>query len=75
MQCNAMLCYTCLLLIPYLNIYDKAYNDKKHVMNVINACHVCVVVGNIMTIPGLTTRPGFYDVDMDFSTGKITGLF
>ena len=31
--------------------------------------------GNIMTIPGLTTRPGFYDVDMDFSTGKITGLF
>lgn len=33
------------------------------------------LLGDIMTIPGLPTRPGFYDVDVDFSTGKIVGLF
>ena len=26
--------------------------------------------GDIMTIPGLPTRPGFYDVDIDLKTGK-----
>lgn len=31
--------------------------------------------GEIMTIPGLPTRPGFYDVDIDMETGKIVGLF
>mmetsp|Transcript_12955 Transcript_12955/g.12944 ORF Transcript_12955/g.12944 Transcript_12955/m.12944 type:complete len:286 (+) Transcript_12955:1035-1892(+) len=31
--------------------------------------------GDIMTIPGLPTRPGFYDVDIDIETGKIQGLF
>jgi formyltetrahydrofolate synthetase len=33
------------------------------------------LLGDIMTIPGLSTRPGFYDVDIDFQTGKIVGLF
>ena len=33
------------------------------------------ICGDIMTIPGLTTRPGFYDVDIDVDTGKIIGLF
>ena len=27
------------------------------------------------TIPGLPTRPGFYDVDVDLKTGRIIGLF
>ena len=31
--------------------------------------------GDIMTIPGLPTRPGFYDVDVDLETEKIIGLF
>lgn len=33
------------------------------------------LLGDMMTMPGLPTRPSFYDVDIDFSTGKITGLF
>lgn len=33
------------------------------------------VLGNIMLIPGLPTRPGFYDIDVDVDTGKIIGLF
>lgn len=27
------------------------------------------ICGDIMTIPGLPIRPGFYDVDIDFETG------
>jgi methylenetetrahydrofolate dehydrogenase (NADP+)/methenyltetrahydrofolate cyclohydrolase/formyltetrahydrofolate synthetase len=27
------------------------------------------------TMPGLTTRPGFYDIDLDPETGDILGLF
>lgn len=33
------------------------------------------LVGDMSTMPGLPTRPAFYDVDLDLTTGKITGLF
>ncbi|KAK8807371.1 hypothetical protein WA158_004130 [Blastocystis sp. Blastoise] len=33
------------------------------------------VLGSIMTIPGLPTRPGFYDIDIDCKTGTVHGLF
>ena len=33
------------------------------------------ICGDIMTIPGLPTRPGFYDVDIDVETGEVIGLF
>jgi len=33
------------------------------------------ICGDIMTIPGLSTRPGFYDVDIDVETGDVIGLF
>ena len=33
------------------------------------------ICGDIMTVPGLPTRPGFYDVDMDLETGRVIGLF
>ena len=33
------------------------------------------ICGDIMTIPGLPTRPGFYDVDLDLETGDVIGLF
>jgi len=33
------------------------------------------ICGDIMTIPGLPTRPGFYDVDIDTETGDVIGLF
>jgi len=31
--------------------------------------------GDMRTMPGLPTRPAFYDVDIDLKTGKVTGLF
>lgn len=33
------------------------------------------LLGDIMTIPGLPTRPGFVDVDLDTETGRVVGLF
>lgn len=33
------------------------------------------ISGTIMTVPGLPTRPGFYDVDIDVETGEVIGLF
>ena len=33
------------------------------------------ICGDIMTIPGLPTRPGFYDVDINVETGEVLGLF
>jgi len=41
----------------------------------VGAGYIYPLCGAIMTVPGLTTRPGFYDVDIDFSTGKVIGLF
>ncbi|GMI38737.1 hypothetical protein TrCOL_g8628 [Triparma columacea] len=32
------------------------------------------IAGDIMTVPGLPTRPGFYDVDID-EDGEVVGLF
>ncbi len=33
------------------------------------------LVGEMRTMPGLPTRPVFYDVDLDLETGKVLGLF
>jgi formyltetrahydrofolate synthetase len=33
------------------------------------------LAGDMRTMPGLPTRPAFYDVDLDLETGKVIGLF
>jgi formyltetrahydrofolate synthetase len=33
------------------------------------------LLGKMSTMPGLPTRPVFYDVDLDLNTGKVVGLF
>jgi methylenetetrahydrofolate dehydrogenase (NADP+)/methenyltetrahydrofolate cyclohydrolase/formyltetrahydrofolate synthetase len=33
------------------------------------------ILGSMSTMPGLPTRPAFYDVDVDLDTGQVTGLF
>ncbi|KAF9580874.1 tetrahydrofolate synthase, partial [Lunasporangiospora selenospora] len=33
------------------------------------------LIGNMQTMPGLPTRPSFYDIDIDFDTGRVVGLF
>ncbi|XP_062086844.1 formate--tetrahydrofolate ligase-like [Humulus lupulus] len=32
------------------------------------------LVGTMSTIPGLPTRPCFYEIDLDTTTGKVIGL-
>jgi formyltetrahydrofolate synthetase len=32
------------------------------------------LLGSIPTMPGLSTRPGYYDIDLDLETGRIVGL-
>ncbi len=33
------------------------------------------LLGTMSTMPGLPTRPAYYDVDVDLETGKVVGLF
>jgi methylenetetrahydrofolate dehydrogenase (NADP+)/methenyltetrahydrofolate cyclohydrolase/formyltetrahydrofolate synthetase len=33
------------------------------------------LLGKMSTMPGLPTRPAFYDVDIDLKTGRVVGLF
>ncbi|RDD42153.1 C-1-tetrahydrofolate synthase, cytoplasmic [Trichoplax sp. H2] len=33
------------------------------------------LVGTMSTMPGLPTRPCFFDIDLDFETGNVVGLF
>lgn len=35
----------------------------------------CCVSSQMSTMPGLPTRPCFYDIDLDPATEEITGLF
>lgn len=41
----------------------------------VGAGFVYPLVGSISTMPGLTTRPCFYDIDIDPETEQISGLF
>lgn len=41
----------------------------------VGAGFIYPLVGTMSTMPGLPTRPCFYDIDIDFKTGKILGLF
>ena len=41
----------------------------------VGAGYIYPSCGDIMTIPGLPTRPGFYDVDVDLDSGRVVGLF
>jgi formyltetrahydrofolate synthetase len=41
----------------------------------VGAGFVYPLVGTMRTMPGLPTRPVFFDVDLDLETGKVVGLF
>lgn len=40
----------------------------------IGAGFIYPLVGTMSTMPGLPTRPCFYDIDLDTATGKVIGL-
>jgi formyltetrahydrofolate synthetase len=41
----------------------------------VGAGYVYPICGDIMTVPGLPTRPGFFDVDYDSENNRVIGLF
>jgi formyltetrahydrofolate synthetase len=41
----------------------------------VGAGFIYPLVGKMSTMPGLPTRPAFYDVDLDLASGKVVGLF
>eukprot|EP01104_Vermistella_antarctica_P012627 TRINITY_DN3697_c0_g1_i1.p1 TRINITY_DN3697_c0_g1~~TRINITY_DN3697_c0_g1_i1.p1 ORF type:complete len:530 (-),score=98.18 TRINITY_DN3697_c0_g1_i1:198-1787(-) len=41
----------------------------------VGAGFIFPLIGTMSTMPGLPTRPAFFDIDIDVNTGKITGLF
>ena len=41
----------------------------------VGAGFIYPLLGEMSTMPGLPTRPAFYDVDLDLETGRVTGLF
>jgi formyltetrahydrofolate synthetase len=41
----------------------------------VGAGFIYPLVGTMRTMPGLPTRPVFFDVDLDLKTGKVKGLF
>jgi len=47
----------------------------REIRSCVGAGFLYPICGDIMTIPGLPTRPGFYDVDIDVKTGDVIGLF
>jgi formyltetrahydrofolate synthetase len=47
----------------------------REVRSCVGAGFLYPLAGEIMTVPGLPTRPGFYDVDVDVATGDVIGLF
>jgi formyltetrahydrofolate synthetase len=47
----------------------------REVRSCVGAGFLYPICGDIMTIPGLSTRPGFYDVDINVETGEVVGLF
>jgi formyltetrahydrofolate synthetase len=41
----------------------------------VGAGFIYPLLGTMSTMPGLPTRPAFFDVDIDMKTGRVTGLF
>ncbi len=41
----------------------------------VGAGFIYPLCGKMSTMPGLPTRPAFYDVDLDLETGRVVGLF
>lgn len=47
----------------------------REVRSCVGAGFLYPLAGEIMTVPGLPTRPGFYDVDINVESGDVIGLF
>ncbi len=61
---------------PALKGEPKGFNiPVREIRASVGAGFLYPLLGEMMTMPGLPTRPAFYDVDLNLETGKIEGLF
>ena len=57
-------------------IFSLLQNETNTIIvHVRSAGFLYPICGDIMTVPGLPTRPGFFDVDINVDTGDVIGLF
>ncbi len=63
-----------LVALPFAGAPSGFTLPIREVRASVGAGFVYPLVGNMMTMPGLPTRPAYYDIDMDFGTGRILGL-
>ncbi|NTU51249.1 MAG: formate--tetrahydrofolate ligase, partial [Candidatus Aminicenantes bacterium] len=60
---------------PAWKVVPKGYRFPiRDVKASVGAGFLYPLAGNMRTMPGLPTRPSFYDIDLDLKTGKIVGL-
>jgi formyltetrahydrofolate synthetase len=61
---------------PTLKNVPKGYTIPiRDIRASVGAGFLYPLVGAMQTMPGLPTRPVFYDVDIDLETGRVVGLF
>lgn len=61
---------------PALKGVPKGYKIPiRDVRASVGAGFLYPLLGEMRTMPGLPTRPVFYDVDLDLETGRVVGLF
>ena len=49
--------------------------NVREVRAAVGASFLYMLCGDIMTVPGLPTRPGFVDIDLDTENDRVIGLF
>ena len=61
---------------PNLKGVPKGYRIPiREIRASVGAGFLYPLLGKMSTMPGLPTRPAFYDVDVDLETGRVVGLF
>ncbi|HNT25282.1 MAG TPA: formate--tetrahydrofolate ligase [Anaerolineales bacterium] len=61
---------------PALKGVPKGYHIPiRDIRASVGAGFLYPLLGEMRTMPGLPTRPVFYDVDLDLETGRVVGLF
>jgi len=61
---------------PELKGVPKGYRvPVRDIRASVGAGFLYPLLGEMRTMPGLPTRPVFYDVDLDLETGRVVGLF
>jgi methylenetetrahydrofolate dehydrogenase (NADP+)/methenyltetrahydrofolate cyclohydrolase/formyltetrahydrofolate synthetase len=61
---------------PNLKGVPKGYRiPVRDIRASVGAGFLYPMLGEMRTMPGLPTRPVFYDVDLDLETGRVVGLF